>query len=155
MHTSLGSLPGKHFPQGRRQAPIWLLPRPAASAIAQAIAPAAEQQLARVHEQRAPRPPAPGLPFKPGLWGCMPTTHVHSDGQRNGQTIFPIPPAHGPKTTLSRRFPITRKLEPVPLSAPRMKATGAAQESCRAQDHTAEHVDAQSQAAAWTPERGR
>jgi hypothetical protein len=28
---------------------------------------------------------------------------------RDGQTIFPIPPAQGPKTTLSRRFPLARK----------------------------------------------
>jgi hypothetical protein len=76
------------LPAGRRQAPIWLLPRPAASAIAQAIAPAAEQYLAWVQAQRAQRPPAPGLPFKPGLWGGMPAIHVHSDGQRTVSRSF-------------------------------------------------------------------
>ena len=101
------------------------------------------------------RPAAPGLPFKPGLWGCMPASHVHSDGQRTVRRSFLSRPPKDPNTTLSRRFPIARgKFEPVSLSAPRRKPPAAAQESRRAQDHTAEHVEAQSQAA-WPPERGQ
>jgi hypothetical protein len=154
MHTSVGSLPGKHFPAGRRQAPIWLLPRPAASAIAQAIAPAAEQQLARVHAQRAQRPPAPGLPFKPGLWGCMPASHVHSDGQRTVRRSFLSRPP-GPEDRAEQAFPHRQeKFEPVPLSAPRRKATGGSPGVLPSARSHPEHVEAQSQAA-WPPERGR
>ena len=54
-----------------------------------------------------------------GLHACHPRPLRRS---KDGQTIFPIPPAQGPKTTLSRRFPDRQEeFEPVPLSAHRMK----------------------------------
>ena len=105
MHTSLGSLPGKHFPAGRRQVPIWLLPPPAAPAIAQPIAPAV------VGTGPCPACAAsargwPAIQARPvGLHAGQPRPGRRST---DGQTNFPIPPAQGPKAALSRRFPTAR-----------------------------------------------
>ena len=96
-------------PAGRWQALIWILPRPAASAPPQAIAPAAEQQPVRVHAQPAAAPARawPASQARPvGLHAGQPRPGRLST---DGQTIFPIPPTQGPKTTLSRHFPTARE----------------------------------------------
>jgi hypothetical protein len=70
-------------------------------------------------------PPTRGLPFRPGPWGCMPASHVHSDGQETVRRSFPSRP---PKTRRPRRagvsLPSGRKFEPVPLSSPAHAVTG-------------------------------
>jgi hypothetical protein len=93
MHTSVGSLPGKRFPAGRRQALIWVLPRPAASATAQAIAPTAGAAVGAGLCRRvaAPSRAWPAIQARPvGLHAGQPRPLQRS---KDGQTIFPIPPA--------------------------------------------------------------
>ena len=97
------------LPAGRRQALIWVLPRPAASATAQAIAPTAGAAAGTGLCRRAAAPTraCAAIQARPvGLHAGQPRPLQRSN---DGQTIFPIPPAQGPKTTLSRRFPISRK----------------------------------------------
>jgi hypothetical protein len=89
---------------GRRQAPIWLLPRPAPSAIAR---PSRLQPSSSWHGSM----PSVAAPAR--AWSAIQAwpLGLHSGQPRplrrskDGQTIFPIPPAQDPKTTLSRRFP--------------------------------------------------
>jgi len=78
------------LPAGRRQALIWFLPRPAVSATARAIAPVAEQQPVRAQPQAQRQlRPRRACPFRPGPWGCLPTSHAHSDGQKTVRRSFP------------------------------------------------------------------
>ena len=139
------------LPADRRQAPIWLLPRPAASATAQAIAPTAG---AAVGAGLCRLPPAPGLPFRLGPWGCMPTSHVHSNGQKTVRRTFPPRPPGPTKTTLSRRFPIFRKnLNQCPYLYLN-EATGGSPEVLPSPRSHRGTCRTQSQAT-WPPERGQ
>ena len=88
MHTSLGSLPGKHFPQaaGRRRSGSCPGLRRLRSLRPSRLQPSTTwhgSMPSVCHVRRTP-----GLPFKPGLWGCMPASHVHSDGQRTVRRSF-------------------------------------------------------------------
>ena len=139
--NSLGSPPGQHFLQaeGKR----WPGPSRGLRYL-RSLRPS--RRLRRSSwcgslpsERRRPAPATPGMPPRPGPWRCMPLARPRRRS-KHGQTIFAIPPAQGLKARLSRRFPIAGKFEPLPLSLPRMKVTAAAQESCRAEDHTAAHA---------------
>jgi hypothetical protein len=107
MHTSVGSLPGKHFPQAagkRRSGSCPGLRR------LRSLRPSRlqrEQQLIRVDaDERQPYRDWLAIQGRPmGLHAGQPRPPRRS---KDGQTIFPIPPAQGPKTMLSRRFPIAR-----------------------------------------------
>ena len=118
------------LPAGRRQALIWFLPRRAASATAQAIAPAAQQQPVRVQPQAAAAPAhGPGLSFRPGPWGCLPTSHVHSDGQKTVTRSSP-PACPGPEGHAEQALSYQQEeIEPAPLSSSRRKSSSAAQDS--------------------------
>ncbi len=88
--------------------------------------------------------PAPALPLMPGPWGCMPTSNVHSGGQKTVRRSFPSCPLRAWNPT-EQAFPHRQEeLEPAPLSARRRKSMAAAQKSVRAEGHP-EQAGAQSQ----------
>jgi hypothetical protein len=150
IHTSLGSLPGKHFPQaaGKRRSGSCPGLRRLRSLRPSRLQPSSSWH-GSMPSVRSARPRrACHSSLASGLHAGQPRPLRRSDD-------LPIPPAQDPKTTLSRRIPVARKnLNQCPYLHLAGKPPGAAQESCRAQDHTAEHVEAQSQAP-WPPERGR
>ena len=87
----------------------------------------------------AAAPPAPGLPIQARPVGLPADQPRPLRRSRDGQTIFPLPPAQGPKVTLNRRFPTSRKdLNQRPYLA------GSHRRQPRtlgpAEDHTAQHA---------------
>ena len=96
-------------PAGRRQAVIRLLPRPAVSAAAPAIAPTARQRPLRVHAQLVTAPAR----ACPAAWAWPVGLHAGLlrplRRSKDGQMIFPVPPAQGPEPALGRYFSIARK----------------------------------------------
>ena len=154
IHTSLGSLPGKHFPQAasKRRSGSCLGLRRLRSLRPSRLQPSSSWHgsMPRVCSVR------PRLVCHSSLASgaaCRPATSTPTVKGRSGDLSYPARP--GPEDHAEQAFPHRQEqFEPVPLSAPHMKATGSSLESCRAQDHTAEHVEVQSQAA-WPPERGR
>ena len=88
MHTSVGSLPGRHFPQaaGKRRSGSCPGLRRLRSPRPSRLQPSSSWHGSMPSVCSVRR--TPGLPFKPGLWGCMPASHVHSDGQRTVRRSF-------------------------------------------------------------------
>ena len=128
------------LPAGRRQALIWVLPRPAASATAQAIAPtagaAAGTGLCPAGSSH-PRLCCHSGPARGAA--CRPATSTPTVKRRSDDLSHPARP--GPEDHAEQAVPhLQEKFEPVPLSVPRMTPPAAAQKSCRAQDHTAAHA---------------
>ena len=116
---------------GHQQAGIQILPQPAASATAPAVASATWQRPTPIHALPAAAPAraraaSQGRPV--GLHVGQPRPGRRS---RGGQTIFPTPPAYGPQPTLNRHSPTGQEeFEPSPLSAPRRKSPAAVPEPC-------------------------
>jgi hypothetical protein len=123
-------------PAGRWQALIWILPRPAASAPPQAIAPAAEQQPVRVlcPASGSSRPRLACQPSPARGAACRPATSRPAVNRRSDDLSYPARPR--PEGRAEQAFPSAReKFEPVPLSSPRRKSPSAAQECCGAERH--------------------
>jgi hypothetical protein len=140
MHTSLGSLPGKHFPQaaGKRRSGSYPGLRH--------LRPLRPSRLQPSNSWHGSMPSMcsvrPRLVCHSSLASgavCRPATSTPTVKGRSDDLSYPARP--GPEDHAEQAFPHRQeKFEPVPLSAPRMKPPGAAQESCRAQDHTTEHA---------------
>ncbi|MCW2905622.1 MAG: hypothetical protein JWL68_411, partial [Actinomycetia bacterium] len=101
------------LPTDRRRAPVWLLPRPGSCPglrRLRSLRPSRLQPSSSWHGSMpsvcSVRPRLVCQAWPPGLYAGQPRPLRRS---KDGQTIFPIPAAQGPKTTLSRRFPIAGK----------------------------------------------
>ena len=124
IHTSLGSLPGKHFPQAagkRRSGSCPGLRR------LRSLRPSRLQPSSSWHgSMPSVRSARPRLVCHTSLASgaaCRPATSTPTVKGRSDDLSYPARP--GPEDHAEQAFPHRQeKFEPVPLSAPRMKATG-------------------------------
>ena len=98
------------LPAGRQQAPIWLLPRPAASAIASDHRACSRAVVGTGPCQACAAPARAWSAIQAWPLGLHAGQSRPLRRSKDGQTIFPILPAQDPKTTLNGRFPIARKI---------------------------------------------